>query len=165
MFIFPRCQFFSRHIDIRKLPCDIFVCLVLVDTGIDLCLQDIDQLDLMIEVRNIPLLLCQYVQFILNVKQSFCHCALIPIPTGTGQKCFLYDLLDQQILYYFSGRLIICLKISTDMTLCLIDSTNDLPVALMQTIFADEPLVLPFPLKQTHFKAHILMSKLLNVGF
>ena len=26
MFIFPRCQFFSRHIDIRKLPCDIFVC-------------------------------------------------------------------------------------------------------------------------------------------
>ena len=80
-------------------------------------------------------------------------------------KGLLNDFLDQQVFDHLPCRPVTGLKIGPHMTLGFIDPTKDFPVAFIQAVTADKPLIFSFAVKNMHFKAHIPASQLFQVGF
>ena len=111
-------------------------------------------------VCNLPFLLRQLYQLILDLKQSVCHIIRICILINLYQICLFYDFFYQKVFYYLSGSLIIRLKISPDMSLCLIDSPDDLPVALIQSELTDISLIFPLAVKYLYRQLHVPSAQL-----
>jgi len=102
----------------------------------------------MVIACNILFLLSKDRKLLLDIHEHLRHCVRILAVTHRLYCIrFLDDALDQQILHDLSRRLIIRLEVGTHMPLGLIDSSDDLPLALMQTISADKPLVFTLPVK------------------
>ena len=117
----------------------------------------------MVVVGYITLSLCQNVQLVLDVEKSLCHGVFLTVPSCLCGKCLLYDLLYEQILHDLPRGPVICLKIRSYVSLCLVDSTYDFPMALVETIAAYESLVLTLLVKYPDLETHITVSEILEI--
>ena len=117
----------------------------------------------MVIVGYVTLSLCQNVQLVLDVEKSLCHGVFLTVSSCLCGKCLLYDLLYEQILHDLPCGPVICLKIRSYVPLCLVDSTYDLPVALMEAIAAYKSLVLALLVKYPDLQTHIPVSEILEI--
>ena len=151
------------HVHIRQAFAYLIIVLVQSYAGIDLSLKHIYKLYLMIVIGYIPLSLSKHIQLVLDVKQGLCHGVFLTIPAGLRGKCLLDDLLYEQILHNLPCGPVICLEICSDMTLCLVDSPDDLPMAFMKSVSADESLILTLLVKYADFQTHVTVSQLFEI--
>ena len=77
----------------------------------------------------------------------------------------LYDFLDQQIFNHFPRCLIITFKISSDMTFRLVNATDNLPLTLINSIFRNKPLIIPFAVKNFYFQTEIFILEIPQIIF
>ena len=97
----------------------------------------------MVIACNILFLLSKDRKLLLDIHEHLRHCVRILAVT---HRLYCIRFLDDA-LHDLSRRLIIRLEVGTHMPLGLIDSSDDLPLALMQTISTDKPLVFTLPVK------------------
>ena len=119
--------------------------------------EQLNQLFLMIVIGYPLLLFCKSLQLFLNSHKKACRISGI---TGSSSClyciCLFDNLLDQKILDNFSRCSEVSLEVSSYMTLCTVDTSYQLPLALIESVVRDKSLVLTLPVE--HLNDNVLIG-------